>query len=153
MARADPPSARDDETPYLGAAFRVRISGTPSARRAAGLAISHVAWGPFPVAQREAHEPAVLPTGDGLPARHVLLRRGLTGETELADWWRAESAPKPSTRTVMVELIEPESGATVLTWTFSGCRVVQLSHSALDAQLPTVVTESLVFEYSNVDID
>ncbi len=153
MARADPPSERGDG-PYLGAAFRVRISGTPSARRAAGLAISHVAWGPFPVAQRESPQPVGLGIGDGLPARHVLLRRGLTGATELADWWRAERAPKPpGTRTVVVELIDPESGAPVLTWTFGGCRVVQLSHSALDAQLPTVVTESLVFEYAQVDID
>ena len=131
----------------------MRISGTPSARRAAGLAIAHVAWGPFPVAQREDREPAALGIGDGLPSRHVLLRRGLTGSTELADWWRAENTPKPGTRTVVVELVDPESGAPVLTWTFRGCRVVQLSHSALDAQLSTVVTESLVFEYAQVDID
>jgi len=132
----------------------VRISGTPSARRAAGLAISHVAWGPFPVAQREAPEPGTLGIDEGLPARHVLLRRGLSGAAELADWWRAESAPKPpGARTVVIELIEPESGVPVLTWTFRGCRVVQLSHSTLDAQLPTVVTESLVFEYAHVDID
>ena len=34
-----------------------------------------------------------------------------------------------------------------------GCRVVQLSHSPLDALVATVVTESLVFQYASVDID
>ena len=92
--------------------------------------------------------------GDGLPTRHVLLCRGVTGTTELADWWRMERAPKRSAaRTVVVELIDPASGAPVLTWTFRGCRVVQLSHSPLDALVATVVTESLVFQYADVDIN
>lgn len=95
-----------------------------------------------------------LGTGDGLPARHVVLCRGLNGATDLADWWRIERAPKrPAARTVAVELIDPGSGARLLTWTFRGCRVVQLSHSPLDALVATVITESLVFEYTDVDID
>ena len=78
----------------------------------------------------------------------------MTGATELADWWRMERAPERSAaRTVVVELIDPESGAPVLTWTFRGCRVVQLAHSQLDALVATVVTESLVFEYTDVDIN
>lgn len=153
MPKVDPPPAGDDELPYLGATFRVRISGTPSARRAAGLPIAHVGWGPFPVAQGDVPAPATLAIGDGLPARHVVLRRGVTGATELADWWRVERAPKRSTaRTVVIELIDPGSRAPVLTWTFTECRVVQLSYSHLDARVPTVVTESLVFEYAHVDI-
>ena len=88
-----------------------------------------------------------------MPARHVLLCRGVTGSTELADWWRTEHASKRSTaRTVAVELIDPGTGAPVLTWTFRGCRVVQISHSHLDALAPTVLTESLVFEYADIDI-
>ena len=84
----------------------------------------------------------------------MLLCRGVTGATELADWWRMERAPNRSAaRTVVVELIDPDSGAPVLTWTFRGCRVVQLSHSPLDALVATVVTESLVFEYADVDIN
>ena len=154
MPNADAPSARDDEAPYLGATFRVRISGTASARRAAGLPIARVGWGPFPVAQGDVRTTPALGIGDGLPTRHVLLCRGVTGATELADWWRMERAPKRSAaRTVVVELIDPESGAPVLTWTFRGCRVVQLSHSPLDALVATVVTESLVFEYADVDIN
>jgi len=54
---------------------------------------------------------------------------------------------------VVVELIDPGSGAPLLTWTFRGCRVVHLSHSPLDALVATVVTESLVFEYASVDFD
>ena len=96
----------------------------------------------------------VLGIADGLPARHVLLCRGVTGATELADWWRSERAPKRSAgRTVTVELIGPGSEEPVLTWTFSGCRVVQFSHSPLDALAATVLTESLVFEYANVEIN
>ncbi len=153
MPKADAPTARD-EGPYLGATFRVRISGTASARRAAGLPVARVEWGPFPVAEGDLRTTPSLGNGDGLPARHVLLCRGVTGATELADWWRIERAPKRSAaRTVVVELIDPGSGAPVLTWTFRGCRVVQLSHSPLDAMVPTVITESLVFEYAHVDID
>jgi phage tail-like protein len=83
----------------------------------------------------------------------VLLNRAVTGTTDLADWWRIERAPKRSTaRTVVVELTDPESGAPLLTWRFRGCRVIQLSHSALDALAATVITESLQFEYADVDI-
>lgn len=89
-----------------------------------------------------------------MPARHVLLCRAVTGGTDLADWWRIERASKRSAaRTVVVDLVDPGSGAPLLTWTFRGCRVVQLSHSPLDAQVAAVVTESLVFEYADVDID
>jgi phage tail-like protein len=106
------------------------------------------------VARSDAPETPALGTGDGLPARHVLLRRAVTGATDLADWWRTERAPKRSTaRTVVVELIDPSSAAPLLTWTFRGCRVIQLSHSPLDALVATIVTESLVFEYADVDID
>ena len=95
-----------------------------------------------------------LGTGDDLPARHVLLCRGVTGATDLADWWRIERAPKRSAaRTVVVELIDPGSGAPLLTWTFRGCRVVHLSHSPLDALVASVITESLVFEYADVAIN
>jgi phage tail-like protein len=88
-----------------------------------------------------------------LPAGHVRLCRGVTGATEFEDWWRIENAPERSAaRTVVIELIDPGSGASVLTWTFRVCRVVQLSHSALDALVATVLTESLVFEYADVDI-
>jgi len=154
VPKADPPPARDDEGPYLGATFRVRISGTSSGRRAAGLPVARVEWGPFPVAQSDVPTTPAVGTDGGLPARHVLLRRGVTGATDLADWWRIERAPKRSAaRTVVVELIDPGSGAPLLTWTFRGCRVVQLSHSPLDALVATVVTESLVFEYASVDID
>ena len=153
MLKADALPARDDEGPYLGATFRVRISGTASARRAAGLPVARVDWGPFPVAQSDVPTAPAPATGDGLPARHVLLSRGVTGTTDLADWWRIERAPKRSgARTVVVELIDPASGAPLLTWTFRGCRVVQLSHSPLDALVATVITESLVFEYADVDI-
>ena len=153
MPRVDAPPARDDETPYPGTTFRVRISGTTSARRAAGLPVARVGWGPFPVAQGDLTAPPAHAGNGELPARHVLLSRGLTAATELADWWRIERAPKRSAaRTVAVELVDPETGSPVLTWTFSGCRVVHLSHSHLDALVGSVVTESLLFEYGDVDI-
>ena len=153
MPKADASPGPDNEGPYLGATFRVRISGTASARRAAGLPVARVEWGPFPVVEGDLPTTPALGIGDELPARHVLLCRGVTGATELADWWRLERAAKRSAaRTVVVELVDPGSGAPVLTWTFRGCRVVQLSHSPLDALVPTVITESLVFEYAHVDI-
>lgn len=143
-----------DDGPYLGASFRVRITGTPSVRRTTGLPVTRVEWGPFPVARGDVSStPALVNAGDGLPARHVLLCRTVTGATDLADWWRAERAPKRSAaRTVVVELTDPGSAAPVMTWTFRGCRVVQLSHSPLDAVAPTIVTESLVFEFAEIDI-
>jgi phage tail-like protein len=106
------------------------------------------------VAPSDVPTTPALGTGDGLPARHVLLCRGVTGATDLADWWRAERAPKRSAaRTVVVELTDARSAAPLLTWTFRGCRVVQLSHSPLDALVATVITEPLVFDYADVDID
>lgn len=105
------------------------------------------------MAQGEAVAAPALTIGDGLPARHVLLCRGVTGSTELVDWWRREREPKrPASRTVMVELIAPGTEEPALRWTFSGCHVVQFSHSPLDALTATVLTESLVFEYTNVEI-
>ena len=154
MPKADAPPARDDKGPYLGATFHVRISGTASTRRAAGLPVARVEWGPFPVPQSDVPKTPALGTGDGLPAHHVLLCRAVTGATDLADWWRTERAPKRSTaRTVVVELIDPKSAAPLLTWTFRDCRVIQLSHSPLDALVATIITESLVFEYADVDIN
>jgi hypothetical protein len=154
VSNADAPPARDEEGPYLGATFRVRISGTASRRRAAGLPVARVEWGPFPVAQGDVPTTPALGFDDGLPARHVLLCRGVTGATELADWWRSERAPKRSAaRTVVVDLVDPGSGAPVLTWTFRGCRAVQLAHSPLDALVVSVITESLVFVYADVDIN
>jgi hypothetical protein len=153
VPKADASPARD-EGPFLGATFRVRISGTASARRAAGLSVARVVWGPFPVAHSDVSTTPALGVGEELPARHVLLCRGVTGATDLADWWRIERAPKRSAaRTVVVELIDPRSAAPLLTWTFSGCRVVHLSYSPLDALVATVITESLVFEYADVDIN
>jgi phage tail-like protein len=106
------------------------------------------------VAHGDVPKTPALGTGDGLPARHVLLCRAVTGATDLADWWRTERAPKRSTaRTVVIELIDPESAVQLLTWTFRGCRVIHLSHSPLDALVATIITESLVFEYADVDIN
>ena len=115
---------------------------------------SHVSNGVHSPWRRVTRPPTpALGTGDGLAARHVLLCRGVTDTTDLADWWRMTHAPKRSAaRTVEVELIDPGSTAPLLTWTFSGCRAVQLSHSPLDAMVATVITESLVFEYADVDI-
>lgn len=106
------------------------------------------------MAQGDVDITPALGIGDGLPARHVLLCRGVTGVTELADWWRKQRAPRrPANRTVVVELVVPGSEEPVLTWTFTGCRVVQFSHSPLDAQAAIVLTESLVFEYTDVEIN
>ncbi len=119
-----------------------------------GLPVARVGWGPFPVVRSEVPATPALGTDDGLPAQHVLLRRGVTGATDLVDWWRIERAPKRSAaRKVVVELIDPESASPLLTWTFRGCRVVQLSHSPLDALVAAVITETLVFEYADVDIN
>lgn len=154
MPTADASPARDGEGPYLGTTFRVRISGSASARRAAGLPIARVEWGPFPVMNRDSPATPAPFAAAGLPARHVLLRSAVTRTTDLADWWRAERSPKRSgTRTVVVELVDAASGEAVVTWTFRRCRAVQLSHSPLDALEASVVTESLVFEYSDVDIE
>jgi hypothetical protein len=153
VAKAEALSRRSDERPYVAATFRVRVSGTASARRAAGLSVARIEWGPFPVAQSEVPTTPVLGTDGGLPAQHVLLRRGVTGATDLADWWRIDRAPKRSAaRTVVVDLLDSEVESPVLTWTFRGCRVVQLSHSPLDALEATVITETLVFVYADVDI-
>ena len=106
------------------------------------------------MAQSDVPKTPALGTGDGLPARHVLLCRAVTGATDLADWWRTERAAKRSAaRTVVVELIDPKSAVPLLTWAFRGCRVIHLSHSALDASVATIFTESLVFEYADVDIN
>jgi hypothetical protein len=151
MANVDVPHPRD-AGPLVGGNFRVRISGTPSARRARGLGVARVEWGPFPVARGSEHT-SVIGAGDVLPAHHVLVRRAVTAaSTDLADWWRAERGPKrPAARTVTVELIEPVTSDALLSWTFRRCRAVQLAHSPLDAVTSSVLTESLLFEYAEVE--
>ena len=87
MPKADALRARDNDGPYLGATFRVRISGTASARRGAGLPVSRVEWGPVPVVPRDVPATPAIGTGAVLPDGHVLLCRGVTEDAKVEIPW------------------------------------------------------------------
>jgi phage tail-like protein len=138
------PVQRSD--PYRSYNFRVAIG----ARARASEGFSEVRL-PTLVVNPEGADAAVASLSEEA-ASHLLLRRGFNGATDLQEWWRQERGPKRSRgRAVTVELAD-ETFQPVATWRFLGCRPVALHYSPLNALESSVVTETIVLAFDDVDL-
>ena len=86
--------------------------------------------------------------------RHLVLRRGYTGSSDLREWWRQERAsPKRGRgRVVVVELLDETGGEAVTAWRFVGCRPVALHYSPLNALESAVLVETIALAFDDVAI-
>jgi hypothetical protein len=88
---------------------------------------------------------------DGLDADDLLvLRRGHTGATELYDWWSTERSDvfRGSHNVEVVALAD--DGHAVTTWGFTGCHLVALRYSPLDAVDGDVLMETADVSFETV---
>lgn len=93
------------------------------------------------------------PIDPGAPdaSSNLLLRRAHTGSSELWDYWRAErDRERRQVREVAVELLDG-AGRPVTSWHFSGCHVVALHYSPLDAADSGLLTETLEVSFKRVE--
>lgn len=80
----------------------------------------------------------------------IVLRRGHTGSTELYDWWSAErDSQQRGSREVHVVVLD-DVGRGVTRWSFTGCHLVALRYSPLDANLSSLLTETAEIAYETV---
>lgn len=128
------------------------------------LGFSQVVMPPFRLGGRPQPAAAVRPTlrddvagdADGddpiSPAsRNLVLRRGHTGSPELYELWRAErDRERHQLREVTVLLLDAELEP-VTAWHFTGCHVVGLEYSPLDALDVGVLMETLEVSFKSVE--
>lgn len=139
---------RQRGVPIAGCNFRVRftILGPRGGRgQQRELAFGQVVMPPF---RADASEPA---TADHeLPAR-LVLRRGHTGSSELYEWWRAErDRERRRVREVSVVVLD-DAHRPVTGWRFTGCRLVSLEISPLDALVASVLVETVELSFDAVE--
>jgi len=134
--------ANERRDPYRNFNFRVAIGG----RSRADDGYCEVR---FPAMTIGADVPESL-----LGERHLVLRRGYTGASDLRDWWEQErKAPKRGRgRLVVVELLDETATAAVTAWRFVGCRPVALHYSPLDALESAVLFETIALAFDDVEM-
>lgn len=103
-----------------------------------------------------AGAPALIPdtaASGHAPARHLLLRRGVTGSLDLFQWWH-EARPDAvtSTRTVTVQLLSDNLASVVLTWRFHRAYPVSVSYSPLRANEDGIVMETVELAFDRVEM-
>jgi hypothetical protein len=134
--------ARD--RPYGSFHFRVALG--EGAKASAGF--SQVVL-PDLLARRDAPPELVA----GVTQTTLVLRRGFAGTLELYDWWnKARRSKRTRGRTVTVELLSEPHGKPAVTWTFSGCRPLKLTYSALDAQTSELLIETLELSFDDIEM-
>lgn len=133
------------ERPYGNANFLVGFGRQDANTSAAGFA--EVVFPPFDA-----------DAGDGAQAKatgncHLVLKRGLTGNLDLFEWWnKARAGKAPQRRTVTVELLAEDHRSVVVTWRFRNARPVSLSYSPLCALEGGVVIETLELAFDGVEM-
>lgn len=142
--------ANDRETPLVGRNFQVSVTilGPRGGHVAdADVACSTVELPPFRLDDRPVRDDSAGPA----EPRNLVLCRGHTGAPDFYEWWRAErDAGRNRVREVRVVLLD-ETHEPVTAWTFTGCHIVNLEYSALDALAVDVVTESLEVAFKKVE--
>jgi phage tail-like protein len=83
---------------------------------------------------------------------HLVLRRGYNGATDLQEWWTQERGPKRSRGRVVTVELHDEVFQPVAAWRFSGCRPIALHYSPLDALESSVVIETIVLAFDDVEM-
>ncbi len=136
------------ERPYTGSNFWVDFGGTDP--RAASAGFCEVIFPKFAI---EAEQVEAIAAADTATSRHLVLKRGVTGSTDLYAWWaKARRGKAPLRRTLKVALLNDDQSEVVLTWRFRNVRPVSLSYSPLRAMESGVVIETLELAFDSMDM-
>lgn len=102
----------------------------------------------FPDFELEAHEPGGMPA----PGR-LLLRRAVTGERTLYDWWHhARLGRATRRRTVTVRLLAEDHERVVLCWAFLHAHPVCLRYAPLLANESGIAMETLEIAFERMEL-
>jgi phage tail-like protein len=136
--------------PYSDINFTVEIEGTPAARFSE--VILPPAWADV-IEYREGGEPN---TVRKLPGRihygNLILMRGVTGSTDLYDWWKTVVDGQVARRTVAV-VLQDEAHNAVMRWIFRRAWPVRYQPSALNAKGNETVIETLEIAHEGMEVD
>lgn len=136
------------ERPYASSNFLVDFGGADP--RSASGGFSEVI---FPSFIAEAEPSAAGSPSETAASRHLVLRRGVIGSTELYTWWdKARRGKAPQRRTLKVALLNDDQSEVVLTWRFRNVRPVSLSYSPLRAMESAVLIETLELAFDSMDM-
>ena len=142
------------ELPLTGRNFQVFLGvegsrgGSP---RQLDVACSEVIFPSFRLDGRDRVDDRTLAPSDPRPTANLVLRRGCTGGQEWYALWRAaRDRANRQLRTVEVVVLD-ESFERVAVWQFTGCRVVSLDYTTLDALDGGVLKESLEVAFKRMD--
>lgn len=104
----------------------------------------------FEVACSEVVLPRLGPGRDDGASTRLVLRRGHTGSNELYRWWRAQhDGERRRVQEVAVDVLD-ERREPVTRWEFTGCRLIALEYTPLDAVRSAVLVESIEIEFDEV---
>lgn len=143
------PVQRDD--PYSNFNFRVEIDGIASA----GFAEADLPSGRIETIEyREGGDKTS--GARKLPGRvsyeNVVLQRGLSGRTDLYDWWRTVRDGAPDRRNVSIVLLD-EARDPVQRWLLRGAWPTRLAYSRLDGLGNEIAIETLELAYESFDTE
>jgi len=143
------PTRRRD--PYLNFNFVVALGG----EEAAGFSEVVLPEGRLDVVEyREGNEPAS--GARKLPGRvhysNVVLERGITGNTELYDWWRAVRDGNLLRRDVVITLLD-EARKPVQAWVLRDAWPVRLAFGVLEGLGDEVAVETLELAYASYELE
>jgi len=142
------PVHRND--PYSDINFTVEIEGVP----VAGFSevILPPAWADV-IEYREGGEPN---TVRKLPGRihfgNLTLMRGVTGSTDLYDWWRTVVDGHVARRSIVV-VLQDEAHNAVMRWIFRRAWPVRYQPSALNAKGNETVIETLEIAHEGMEVE
>ena len=142
------------ELPLSGRNFQV-ILGVEGVRGGSGrqleVAISDVVFPSFRLDQRNRIDDRTPPPMGPAASENLVLRRGYTGGRELSALWRAaRDKENQQLRSVEVTVLN-ESLERAATWQFTGCHVVSLDYTTLDALDGGVLKESLEISFKQME--
>jgi phage tail-like protein len=83
---------------------------------------------------------------------NVTLKRGVTGRTDLFEWWKSVRDGAPARRNVSITLLD-EQRQPVLRWLLRNAWPVKIEASSLNARGNEVVIESLELAHEGLEID
>ena len=136
------------ERPYAGSNFLVDF-GTADPRSASAGFCEVI----FPKFAVEAEQVQAIGSDESSPSRHLVLKRGVFGSTDLYHWFdKARRGKAPQRRTLKVALLNDDSSEVVLTWRFRNVRPVSLSYSPLRAMEAGLLIETLELAFDSMEL-
>ena len=136
--------------PRLNCYFRVDLGGGKASRE---IGFCEVVFPEFAVTSVAHGFESVAFDAGASPDSRLLLRRGVTGDLTLYQWWdKARGGRAPKQRVVRVQLMNEDQSEAVLTWVFRNARPVSLGYSALNALQGEVQLETLALLFDRVDV-